>query len=113
MLHATCVRPRFRLAGLALGVLLGVSGMAGSLAATVVGPTDGRLMRLVAFPPWKDQAASRAALWRAGLPIAAELGAGAFLIDGTSTGALPPDAWVVPIRTGADWGCRPLLGAST
>lgn len=109
---------RSRLAGLVLGVAVGVAGGAVSLAATLMGPADGRPMRLVAFPPWSDPAASRAALWRAGLPIAAELRAGVFLVDGAvepvlPASALPSRALVIPIRTGADWGCRPLSGAST
>jgi len=103
---------RSRLAGLVLGVAVGVVGMAVSLAAIALGPADGRPMRLVAFPPWSDPAASRAALWRAGLPIAAELRAGIFLVDGAVEAALPASALVVPIRTGDDWGCRPLSGAS-
>lgn len=96
-----------------LGVVVGVAGMAVSLGGIALGPADGRPMRLVAFPPWSDPAAGRAALWRAGVPIAAELRAGVFLVDGAVEAVLPSSTLVLPIRSGDDWGCRPLAGAST
>lgn len=100
-----------QLAGLALGATLGAAGIVTSLAATLAGPVEGRSMRLVAFAPWSDPAQNRAALWRAGLPIAAELRGGAFLIDGSAPGTPPGGSLVFPIRTGSDWGCGALPGA--